>query len=155
LLLAVALVHGVGLAARASESHRDETEVRHRHHISAFLGGAVRDEHETEGGFALGLDYEYRLARLLGAGVLVEVTAGELRDVVVIVPVSLHPWRGLRLVAAPGANVPSEGDAEFLMRLGVGYRLPIGHFTLGPEFNADLIDGTPTYVFGVSFGVGF
>jgi hypothetical protein len=28
-------------------------------------------------------------------------------------------------------------------------------FTIGPEFNTDLIDGTPSYVVGVSFGVGF
>ncbi len=40
------------------------------------------------------------------------------------------------------------------MRLGVGYQFPIGHFTIGPEFNADLVDGEPTYVFGLSFGAG-
>ena len=45
-----------------------------------------------------------------------------------------------------GAEIPNKGGAEFALRVGVGYRSPIG-----PEFNADLIDGTPTYVFGVSF----
>ena len=27
--------------------------------------------------------------------------------------------------------------------------------TVGPEFNADLVDGEPTYVIGMSFGWGF
>jgi hypothetical protein len=123
--------------------------------VAVFLGGAVRDEHETESGFAGGVDYEYRFARLVGAGLLVEAATGDLREVLVAVPVFLHPWRGLRFVAAPGAEIPGDGEAEFAMRLGVGYQVPVGRFTIGPEFNADLIDGTPTYVVGMGFGVGF
>ena len=41
------------------------------------------------------------------------------------------------------------------MRLGTGYHFPFGDFTVGPEFNVDLVDGEPTYVIGVSFGWGF
>jgi len=55
----------------------------------------------------------------------------------------------------PGAEIPSEGNVKFAMRFGVGYRFPIGQFTIRPEFNADLVEGTPTYVLGVSLGVGF
>ena len=55
----------------------------------------------------------------------------------------------------PGAEIPSEGNVKFAMRFGVGYRFPIGQFTIRPEFNADLVEGTPTYVVGVTLGVGF
>jgi hypothetical protein len=129
-------------------------ELHHRHHVAVFLGAAVRDDGDTESGLAGGVEYEYRISRLLGAGVLAEVATGGLRDVLVGIPVALYPWRGLRLVAAPGAGIPAEGGTEFALRLGVGDRFPIGRFAIVPEFNADLIKGTPTYVFGVSFGVG-
>jgi hypothetical protein len=123
--------------------------------VGLFLGAAVRDEEHTESGFALGLEYEYRPVPTLGLGVLVEGAAGELRELLVVAPIAVYPWRGLRLVAAPGAEIPDEGEAEFAMRLGVGYRIPVRRITIFPEFNADLIEGTPTYVFGVTLGLGF
>lgn len=157
-LFAAALVHGVAAAALASESHEAEAGIHYRHELAVFLGAAIRDEHghETESGFALGLEYQYRLHRLLGVGALAEGALGEFRDVLLIAPISLHPWRGLRLVVAPGVEIPNEGSSEFALRLGAGYKIPLGgSFILLPEFNADLIDGTPTYVFGASFAVGF
>ncbi len=155
MLLAAALLHGFPADALASEGDDGETESHHRHHVALFLGGGVHDEDHTESGFVAGLDYEYRLNHLLGAGLLVEVATGDLREVIVVFPFALHPWRGLRFVAAPGMEIPKHGDVEFAMRFGVGYQFPIGHFTIGPEFNADLVDGEPTYVIGLSFGVGF
>jgi len=155
ILLVAALLHGPIVAAFAAEPDEGETESHHRHHVAVFLGGGVRDEDHTESGFVAGLDYEYRLTHLFGAGLLAEVATGDLRDVIVAFPFALYPWRGLRFVAAPGMEIPDHGDVEFAMRLGVGYQFPIGHFTVGPEFNADLVDGEPTYVIGVSFGWGF
>lgn len=155
-LLAAALMHGIAVSVLASESEGAEAGVHERHEVGVFLGAAIRDEDETESGFALGVEYQYRLARLIGVGALVEVATGELRDVLLIAPLSLHPWRGLRLVVAPGVEIPDEGSAEFALRFGAGYKFPIGErFTILPEFNADLIDGTPTYVFGATFAVGF
>jgi len=155
-LIAAALVQGVAAAALASESQEAEAGVHHRHEVAVFLGAAIRDEHETESGFALGVEYQYRLHRFLGVGALAEGALGEFRDVLLIAPISFHPWRGLRLVVAPGAEIPNEGSTEFALRLGAGYKIPLGgRFTLLPEFNADLIDGHPTYVFGASFAVGF
>jgi hypothetical protein len=157
-----ALTLGFAASAPASEaheggteSHEGEAEAHHRHHVGLFLGAAVRDEEETESGFAVGVEYEYRPVPTLGLGVLVEGARGELREVLVVAPVAIYPWRGLRLVAAPGAEIPDEGEAEFAMRLGIGYRIPVGRFSVFPEFNADLIEGKPTYVFGATLGFGF
>jgi len=151
------------ISAAASEStegghspqHAAE-HTHHRHHVSAFLGGGVRSEEgHTVGGGAIGLDYEYRVIDWLGAGVLVEMSAGDLREAIVIFPVALHPWRGAKLVLAPGVEIPKEHPSEFLFRLGLGYNFPVGDFTLGPEVNFDFADGETTYVLGVAFGIGF
>ena len=136
------------MPASASESAEADGHGYHRHHAAVFLGGAVRAEHSTESTFAIGFEYEYRLVKLVGAGLLAEVATGELREAVIVAPLALHPWRGLRLVAAPGIEIPSEGHTAFLMRLGIAYQIPIRNFTLGPEFNVDLIHGEPTYVVG-------
>jgi hypothetical protein len=155
-LLAAALVQGVTAAAPASELQEGEAGVHHRHEVAFFMGAAIRDDEETESGFALGLEYQYRLHRLLGVGALAEGELGDLRDLLLVAPISFHPWRGLRLVVAPGAEIPNEGSTEFALRLGAGYKIPLGgRFTLVPEFNADLIEGHPTYVFGANLAVGF
>ncbi|MFQ5527762.1 MAG: hypothetical protein ACE5GX_16075 [Thermoanaerobaculia bacterium] len=57
-------------------------------------------------------------------------------------------------MAAPGAEISSVGTA-FAFRLGVSYEFPFGRFSVAPDFSVDLVEGEPTYVFGVSFGVGF
>jgi hypothetical protein len=153
-LLAAVLMQGFAAALSAEEEH-GEAEVHHRHHVGVFFGGAVRDEEHTESGFALGADYQYRFTQLLSAGALAEVATGDLREVLLVAPIYLHPWRGLAFAVGPGAEIPSEGNVKFAMRFGVGYRFPVGQFTIRPEFIADLVEGTPTYVIGLSFGVGF
>jgi hypothetical protein len=156
LFVAAVLVVVVARPSAASDEHHDEAQVHHRHHVSVLLGGAVRSEHgETESGFGLGAEYEYRIHPLVGAGALVEVASGSLRDVIVASFVAVHPWRGLLLVAGPGAEIPNEGDAEFLFRLGIAYHFTMDRFTVGPDFNVDLVNGHPTYVIGLAFGVGF
>ena len=143
-------------ASEAEEVKHEESHGHHRHHVAALLGAAIRDEHGvTEGGFAVGVDYEYRLHRLLGAGALVEVATGNIRDVVVMAPIFLHPWGGLKLVVAPGAEIASSGHAEFLLRVGGAYLFPLGDFSVGPDFVVDIVDGHPTFVAGLAFGVGF
>lgn len=142
--------HPVDDAADHAAEH-----VAHHHHLGVFLGGGVRDEHgEVASGFALGFEYEYRVHPLIGVGGLVEVATGDLRDVVVMAPVVVHPWRGLKLVAAPGAEFRRDEDAEFLIRLGVGYLVPFRRVTVGPEFNVDVVDGHPTVIVGISVGFG-
>jgi hypothetical protein len=143
-------------ASEAEEAKHEESDGHHRHHVAALLGTAIRREHgDTEVGFALGVDYEYRFHRLLGVGALVEVATGNIRDVVVMAPVFLHPWGGLKLAVAPGAEIASSGHTEFLVRLGGAYLFPLGQFSVGPDFVVDIVDGHPTFVAGLAFGVGF
>jgi len=68
---------------------------------------------------------------------------------------NVHPWRGLRFVAAPGAEFSDE-PAEFVLRLGLSYEFEIWKsLSISPEFNVDLVDDEQTLVYGLSVGWGF
>ncbi len=56
-----------------------------------------------------------------------------------LVPVSFHLTEHWRLFAGPGAEFTADGN-EFLIRMGVGYEIPLGgKWTIAPEFSADFI----------------
>ena len=143
-------------SADAETNEGTESHPHHRHHVSTFLGGGFRPhEGETEKGFVLGLDYQYRFTSWLSAGGLVEVATGDLREVVFIAPITVKPWRGLNFVAGPGAEIRRNEPTEFLFRLGAIYLFDVDRFTVGPELSFDFVDGEVTYVTGLVFGVGF
>ena len=136
----------------AEEGHGGQKELPyHRHHIGLLLGN-THEEHEDT--FTVGLDYEYRFCQYLGIGVLGEYLGEDFREGVFLVPLFIHPYKGLRFIAAPGIK-PKKEDDKFLWRLGVGYRFPIGNWTIAPEFNVDFSEGEKGYVYGISVGYGF
>lgn len=151
----------IGIATQAAEppagAESAEPEFP-RHHLSVFAGGVTNfDEGEAdrETSAAVGVEYEYRFGRLFGAGLLFEDVFGGEREYIVLAPLSLHPWKGLRLTAGPGADFRS-GDTEFVFRAGVGYEFELGHgWTLAPEIAGDFTHEAKTLVFGVSAGWGF
>lgn len=50
----------------------------------------------------------------------------------------------------------SESKTQFALRLGAGYEFELGErFTITPEINADVIGGSVTWVYGLSFGLRF
>ena len=124
-----------------------------------FLGGTTetkRGKDKAETGFAAGFELFYRFAELWSAGLVVEAVGHTtlVRDVMVIVPVSIWPWQNLRFVAGPGLEFAETKD-EFVLRFGTGYEFILGGvFIVAPEFFVDWIgfDKT-TYVYGVAFGI--
>lgn len=136
----------------AQEVHEIHGEGHHyRHRVELFLGNS---HHDGENGFTVGLTYAYRLHKMLGIGGLVEGVAGDFEEWVFAAPVFIYPYRGLRFVGAPGLS-HEHGENEFLFRTGVGYEFEIDRWSITPEFNVDFVDGNQTFVFGVSFGLGF
>ncbi len=129
-----------------------------RHHFTVFAGGTTNfDDGESDGetSATVGLEYEFRFCRWMGGGVLFEDVFGGQREFLIIVPFSLHPWRGLRLTAGPGADFRSE-DTEFVFRAGIGYEFELGKgWTLAPEVAGDFANSANSLVFGVSLGWGF
>lgn len=98
------------------------------HHLALFVGGGVETQsgHSDHGGFAVGLEYEYRFHERWGVGAVVEALGQDtLRDNVVAVPVSFHPGGHWRLFAGPGIEFTDKKN-KFVVRTGVGYEIPLG-----------------------------
>ncbi len=66
----------------------------------------------------------------------------------------IHPYKGFRFLAGAGVK-PKAEETKFIWRLGIGYRFPIGNWTIAPEFNLDFTEGRVVEVYGVSIGYGF
>jgi hypothetical protein len=148
----------VGLCASAAEP-AGAGELRLRPEL--FLGVAHAEGHDN---FAAGLAGEYRFGRFLGVGGFMERTGGAEEAWSFGVPLSIHPYEGVRLLLAPGQErkeVQEEGEAKkteqsWLLRAGVAYEIEIGRWSLTPEFNVDFIEGGHhVLVYGASVGYGF
>ncbi len=162
-------------APHGPDEHHAE---HHANHVSLFAGASTLTGETPEGGsgtaFTLGLDYERRLTRIIGLGLLVDYVVGGVgRAFFLGVPLFVRPVGGLGLTLAPGVEFEKE-EAEdletrssgveeahtsthFAFRLGSFYTFPLSStFSLVPQFNADFISGKgATLVYGLAFGIGF
>jgi hypothetical protein len=109
---------------------------------------------EGEDEFTIGLDYEYRFSQYFGIGLLGEYVGEDAREGVGMGLLFIHPYKGFRFLAGAGVK-PKAEETKFIWRLGIGYRFPIGNWTIAPEFNLDFTEGRTVEVYGVSFGYGF
>jgi hypothetical protein len=153
ILLIVLFMLSTPLQALAAEEKHEEDKESHYHlnHIGFFLG-VTHEEGEDE--FTLGLDYEYRFSQYAGIGALLEYVGEDAREGVGMGILFIHPYKGLRFLVAAGVK-PKAEETKFIWRLGIGYRFPIGNWTIAPEFNLDFTEGRTVEVYGVSFGYGF
>ena len=133
----------------AEEEHKESHY--HRNHVGLFLGNTYE---EGEDEFTIGLDYEYRFSQYFGIGLLGEYVGEDAREGVGMGLLFIHPYKGFRFLAGAGVK-PKAEETKFIWRLGIGYRFPIGNWTIAPEFNLDFTEGRTVEVFGVSFGYGF
>ena len=129
------------------------------HHLALFAGGGVETEsgHSSHAGFALALTYEYRFHENWGIGATVDALGQNTsRNSAVAVPVSFHATEHWRLFAGPGIEFVDHKN-EFLIRMGVGYEIPLtGNWTLAPEFAADFVEGSKRlFIGGVALGYEF
>jgi hypothetical protein len=123
-----------------------------KNHIALFVGAT--DAYHNGTGVSLGLEYEYRLHNLLGAGLLVEYSDLDHNAWVLGVPFVLHPYKGLRLLVMPGVEF-SHGHSNYLTRVGIGYDIPVGDWIMTPAFNVDFVNHHENLVFGVAIGKSF
>ena len=151
--LIVLFMFTMELQALAAEEAHKEPKGSHYHinHVGLFLG-VTHEEGEDE--FTIGLDYEYRFSQYAGIGALLEYVGEDAREGVGMGTLFIHPYKGLRFLAAAGVK-PKAEETKFIWRLGIGYRFPVGNWTIAPEFNLDFTEGRTVEVYGVSFGYGF
>ena len=122
--------------------------------LSLFLGVTSAD---GENGFSVGLDYERRLSRGFGIGGVIEYTGSDFRDGIAAVSFNWHPWKELKVLAAPGVEVErADGSDAFLFRIGAEYGIAIGRgFEVAPALNFDFTSDDTAVVYGVSFAKSF
>jgi len=152
LIAAVALVF-IALSLIPVAYAAESLEGSEQNEVGLFLGGS---HHNHENGFSVGLDYEHHISDIFGIGGLVEYTTEDFDSWVVAAPVYVHPYMGLRLLAAPGFE-NRESENKFLFRAGIAYQIPVAKgVLLTPEYNLDFItNGEKVHVYGVSVGIGF
>ncbi|SHF44331.1 hypothetical protein SAMN05444483_101126 [Salegentibacter echinorum] len=134
----------------------------HKHHIALFNGATTNFSHESTS-YTIGLDYEYRISKLFGLGLLGEYIAAESGEFLAGVPFFVHPYKGLKFVAAPMAvfleehtsgEHKVEKETEFAFRFGTGYDFHFKGFSIGPDINFDF-GKTEALNYGLSIGFGF
>ena len=130
--------------------------------LSLFLGGATEtteDEQDPATGFAIGVEYEYRASETLGIGAALELVKGETdRELVILLPLSIHFFKGFRGVVGPGLEfIRGTSTRNFVARVGLGYEIPLGNrINLAPEVMLDFVEqGDFTVVYGASIGKEF
>lgn len=136
----------------ASPSFTGGDEKQTDNYIGFFLGNT---HHSDEDGFSIGVDYEYRLNTLIGVGGIVEYAGGDFDSRVFAAPLSIHPYKGMRLLIAPGLK-DEEHNTDFLFRTGVGYQIALSNlWSIMPEYNVDFVEDEEIQVYGLSVGLSF
>lgn len=144
------------------KSHdKEHHEVHHQNHLALFLGATSNFDHHTTGA-TLGFDYEYRfktMHNLLGLGLFGEYVWSGSGEVIVGIPIFIHPVENLKFVVAPimvfaEDHDTHENEKHFGGRLGVGYNFHLGKLSLGPVVNLDY-SNTVALNYGLTVGFGF
>jgi opacity protein-like surface antigen len=161
----------------AAEEHGDahgDGHSSHLHHVSLTVG-AADNGHLDETGFSVGAEYRYALNERFAIGPMLDYTTYDHENTTLLVAALF--WRpdggrfqlfggpGVEFVDAehhaspetpvPLASAEDEDDSEFAFRIGAGYDVPLGRFSLTPLISADFIDGHTTWVYGIALGFGF
>jgi hypothetical protein len=144
---------GAQEAPGPAKSHTEE-HAYYKHVLGVFIGAAHEEFGRRENGFALGIEYEYRLGQRFGVGAIVEHTVGDLDTWVYALPFAYHngPWK---LYAAPGIE-EAENGRERMLRLGVEYGFHFNKWEVSPQVDVDIIGREgEVFVLGVTFARGF
>ena len=174
ILVAACLIGGCVVMPVAAETEHHESDGElHRNELSAFLGATNEPGHDAQ--FTLGLEYERRIGKHFGTGVMLDYAGSNLRNFVVAVPIFWHPGHSWKILVAPGMELHNgtveviphekgdgaeggvdEDEESFLLRIGLAYDLHLGrNFGLAPNINLDLVDGRSIWVYGVNLTVGW
>lgn len=145
----------VSMPFLAVEGTADGNDGHHfnANHIGLFSGATSNlDAKHTY--FTVGGDYEHRLGHLFGVGLLADFVFASHLETILGGVLFFHPIGSLKFLLAPAVEL-TEGHSVFVARAGLGYDFHLGNFSLTPTFNADLIKGHVSLVYGMAFGLGF
>jgi hypothetical protein len=128
----------------------------HPTHVVGLFAGRMDTEKEDD--TVIGVEYEYRLSKLLGVGAMFEKAPDAHRgkgETVALVALHVHPIGEWRFSAGAG-KARSAGHSKTLYRIGAAYDFPIGsRFAIAPTANVDFVDSHKVYVYGLVFSTHF
>ncbi len=142
----------------AEESEGEVGEEEEPKNEIAFSIGSTEAEEDEEGekgdpDFTLAFDYERRLTKLIGVGVLVDWVAEGRREFLIGVPVFFHPWKGARFeLAAVVERVREDKEYNPVLRTGFGWVFETKSISITPTIIYDFVEGQNFVVIGVGFG---
>jgi hypothetical protein len=143
------------------EPEHEETE-HPPNHAALFLG-ATRSTQLDETDFTLGGDYLRRAGERWSVGMFAEAVFAHHTNWVLGPQFRWHLRRKLWIAAEPALELAKEEEeghepereARAIFRIGTGYELEIGRWSLEPNLSVDVSKEKPAWVFGVSVGRGF
>jgi hypothetical protein len=136
-----------------SQDKSSKEEYEKKNQISVFLG-ATSNSNATV--FTIGLDYQYRINKIIGVGVMVaDYATGSLGSLLIGPSVYLHASH-FEFTLVPAVEF-SEGDATFVFRFGAAYEieLPKGVIISPVVYFDTERNEESALVYGLSFGFGF
>lgn len=143
--------HGAQVHSKHNDGHHEDGH-HSKWHVAVFNGATTNfDYSHTD--YTIGADVEYRFHDKFGLGLGIEHIAASHPETVVAIPLFFHPYKGLKLIAAPIA-VNYSGNTHYGARLGAGYDFHVGKLSVGPLVALDMTN-TTAVVYGVSIGMGF
>ena len=153
------LVAVIGLVLIFSSSANAQWDVEYDegepHHFSIVtVGTHIVEGGEDDTAFTIGGDYEYRVSRLLGLGVVVEHAFGEIDATTLLAVADIHVWRGFAFQVGPGVEF-ADSESHAVGRIGALYEFKLeGDYTIAPQVHYD-ISKEDALVFGFAFGKAF
>lgn len=131
----------------------------HLFHAAFLMGGTHNGERNA---LTVGGDIEFRPTHLFGIGLTGEHVKEPFRENVWIVPVIVHPTRGLKLSVGPGIERIVEPGSDHLteqhalLRVGATYDVPLRRgWTLDPDIAVDFVEGERVVVYAIAIGKEF
>jgi hypothetical protein len=143
----------VAFGDTGEDNTNSDHELAH-HYKPNLLAIFVGVTHEgSESGLSLGIEYERRLSKSFGIGIVAEHTLGNLDFWVYALPLAYHT-RSWKFYIAPGVADGGHGS-ESLVRFGGAYVFEVGGWEISPQLNADFVEGNEAIGLGVTFGKAF
>lgn len=151
------LISFLFVSSAFAEQAESGSELKHAVHGPHHLSVLVADTHVSGEGdnFTIGIDYEYRLSKLLGVGAVVERAFGELDATTVLAVADIHLQHGLIVQVGPGFERRHDENV-FVARIGMLYEFELDNLTLSPQLHWDYHDGEANaIVAGLALGFSF
>ena len=135
--------------AYASE---DDDKDSHHHHISVF--GGYSSDLSGKGGYKLGIEYEYKVSKIVGLGGTFDFTGADFSIFSYSVGADFYLFDfPLVLGVAGGAKNHHRKWDPFFRALAI-YDFHVGNFSIGPLLMYDVYSGDKNIIsFGASVGI--